>query len=277
MWYYVKDNRKVGPIADVALKSLYGTGKISRRTRVWTMGMSDWQELENTSFFERITNRVSYAVLDFEFRTRLFRAFLLSYTILTLSFIFLDYKRLNYFDFMSLDSSSVAVLKCVGVEYHKISMITGFVIFAIFLMLLKTAFDWIFRVVKDTSIWRKDFIVSPTYAAWSIFIPVINLIQPFQILKRVYKYSKIASGRKYTIYDKAFLLLWCFFTLFAVLIFVLENVLFTSQVTLETVSGIFLFKMYFSLMMAIALSFWIVFVSRVSKYQKESLLKYGGI
>lgn len=278
MWYYVKDNRKVGPVADVTLKSLYSSGALSRRTRVWTAGMKDWQEFESTNFFTKITQKVSYEFLDFELRTKLFRAVLFAYAILTLSFIYLNIKRLNYFDaFVSSTSNSSEVMKCIGIEYHKISSFTGLILFIIFLLLLKVAFDWIFRAVRNTSSWRKDFIISPTYAAWSIFIPVINLVQPFKILKMVYKYSKVAAGKKYTLYDSTYILLWWFFSLFALLIFILNNFLFTSAVTMDVISGILFFRIYYCVVLAIALFFWISFVSRVFKYQKKAFLKYKNV
>lgn len=270
MWYYVKSGKKAGPVTDLTLRYLYNTGKISASTLVWRKGMDDWIALESAGFFKKIQRRDSSMLDNLALKTKFFRALLSSYAILSASFIFFNLKRLNYFDAVVFsDSKSSQILNCVGVEYGKISSFTSIVLFFVFLILLKTAFNWIYTVASNTAIIRKEFIVSPTYVAWSIFIPVANFVQPFQFLKYIYKYSKISSGAKYTVFDSTFILLWWFSSLFAFLVFILNNFLFPANVTSEIIWGIIIFKIYYSVMLAIALLFWIVFVGRVYKYQRN--------
>ena len=275
MWYYAKEDRKVGPVAEVALRALYSSGDITRETLVWSRGMEQWKPLRDTALLSKFTKKVSHDLWDFKLKTKFFRALLTAYALLTLSFVFLNYKRMNYFDAVVFsDDSSSKILECVGIEYHKISAFTSIVLFVVFLILLKTAFNWIYLAARNTSLWRKDFIVSPTYVAWSIFIPVINFVQPFKFLKYIYKHAKIASGRRYTIYDSTYILLWWFFSLFSLFVFILNSFLFPAEVTPEIVSGILIFRMYYCAVLVFTLLFWISLVSRIFRYQIKALSKF---
>lgn len=275
MWYYVKSGKKAGPVTGLTLRYLYDSGKITDSTLVWRKGMKRWLKLEDTEFLKTLPQGDSSLLNNLAFKTKFFRALLLSYAILSLSFIFLNFKRLNYFDAVVFsEAESSKILDCVGIEYNKISNFTSLVLFVVFLFLLKTAFNWIYTVASNATIIRKEFIVSPTYVAWSIFIPIANFLQPFQFLKYIYKYSKISSGAKYTVFDSTFILLWWFSSLFAFLVFILNNFLFPSNVTSEIIWGIIVFKIYYSVMLAIALLFWIVFVGRVYSYQRKIFEKF---
>lgn len=275
MWYYAKGSRKVGPVAEVALRALYSSGGITGETLVWSRGMKQWKPLRETPLLPKFTKKISQNHWEFKLKTKFFRALLTAYAALSLSFVFLNYKRMNYFDAVVFsDDSSSKILECVGVEYHKISAFTSIVLFVVFLILLKTAFNWIYLAAQNTALWRKEFIVSPTYVAWSIFIPIVNFVQPFKFLKYIYKYSKIFSGKRYTIYDTTYLLLWWFFSLFSFFVFILNNFLFPAEVTSETVFGILVFRMYYCAVLVFTLLFWISFVSRVYRYQIKALSRF---
>jgi len=44
-WYYAEGKRKMGPISQEELKSLFKNKKINMQTLVWRQGMKDWEEL----------------------------------------------------------------------------------------------------------------------------------------------------------------------------------------------------------------------------------------
>lgn len=55
-WYFVLDGKQVGPVADIALKSLLKQGKISAHTMVWCAGMNDWCTLNSIPELRDTTN-----------------------------------------------------------------------------------------------------------------------------------------------------------------------------------------------------------------------------
>lgn len=42
MWYYVRNNQRIGPVDEAAIISLIQNGTIERKTLVWKEGMADW-------------------------------------------------------------------------------------------------------------------------------------------------------------------------------------------------------------------------------------------
>ena len=45
-WFYVEGNEKIGPVDQVEIENLFGSGKILRDTFVWTEGLENWVLLE---------------------------------------------------------------------------------------------------------------------------------------------------------------------------------------------------------------------------------------
>jgi len=45
IWYYAKDNQKIGPYSEIDFKKLIKTGVIDLNTLVWRKGMASWQPL----------------------------------------------------------------------------------------------------------------------------------------------------------------------------------------------------------------------------------------
>ncbi|HHT9121461.1 MAG TPA: GYF domain-containing protein [Candidatus Wunengus sp. YC63] len=50
-WYYVKDNKPVGPISESKLYEMFHTGNLSVQTLVWTQPMSNWMPASNVESF----------------------------------------------------------------------------------------------------------------------------------------------------------------------------------------------------------------------------------
>lgn len=53
MWYYVRDNQRMGPIDEQTIDSLVQNGTVLRQTLVWKEGMKDWQKAEETELAEK--------------------------------------------------------------------------------------------------------------------------------------------------------------------------------------------------------------------------------
>ncbi len=47
-WYYTEDGKRIGPVTEVALRTLLRRRRISAATSVWRKGMADWQPLSTT-------------------------------------------------------------------------------------------------------------------------------------------------------------------------------------------------------------------------------------
>lgn len=46
MWYYVRNNQRIGPVDENTIISLIQNGTILRETLVWKQGMNDWQRAD---------------------------------------------------------------------------------------------------------------------------------------------------------------------------------------------------------------------------------------
>jgi len=48
MWYYVRDNQRIGPVDEGTMSSLIQNGTVIRQTPVWKDGMQDWAQAAMT-------------------------------------------------------------------------------------------------------------------------------------------------------------------------------------------------------------------------------------
>ena len=187
MWYYLnKENNKRGPVADAALNELYAKHLINSETKVWQRGMDSWTSLKNTQIY-RLFGRKSYSRLKMlSSATKLFRGLLLAFAILIFATVVLDLKRLQYFQTLLFDDETTdAYLKCVGIEYQKISLVATVLLFALFALLAKAAYGWIFTIVSNLRALDKSCRLSPSFSGWSLFIPSVNLVNTFVVVFRV--------------------------------------------------------------------------------------------
>lgn len=54
-WFYVRAGRKAGPVSTEALRRLVASGQVASTTKVWRVGMVDWQPLRTQSEFAGLT------------------------------------------------------------------------------------------------------------------------------------------------------------------------------------------------------------------------------
>ena len=275
MWYYLdKEKNKRGPIADAALSELYAKHVIHSDTKVWQRGMKNWTTLNKTDVY-KLFGRKSYAHLTMLSKsTRVFRGLLAAFTILILATLVMDFKRLHYFETLLSDNETTSdFLKCVGVEYHKITLITSLILFALFLLIAKAAYDWVCTVVSNLRSLDKSCRLSPSFSGWSLFIPIVNLVNPFAVMFYVYKSSKNANGKAFSILDFNFLVLWWFFTLFELLILFFQKFWFSGLVNMEAAKSILIFGIYHTIILTIACLMWIILVSRIFLLQRKIFYK----
>ena len=43
-WFYMKDNKRVGPVSPEQLRQLAAEGRLARGDSVWTVGMNQWAQ-----------------------------------------------------------------------------------------------------------------------------------------------------------------------------------------------------------------------------------------
>lgn len=275
MWYYLDNKKKkCGPVADAALNELYTKHIINQDTKVWSRGMQSWAQLKSTDLFRQFGRKTYTRLKELSNATKLFRGLLSAFTILVFLTLLIDFKRLAYFEklLVSPDTSST-FLKCVGLEYHKISFLTSLVFFILLLFIAKAAQNWIFTIVSNLRALDKSCRLSPSFSGWSLFIPIVNLVNPFIVVFYVYKASKNANGKALNILDLNFLILWWFFTLFELLILFFQKIWFSGFVNIDAAKGILIFAIYHTVILTIACILWIVLVSRIFLLQRKIFYK----
>ena len=139
-------------MADAALNELYTKHVINSETKVWQRGMDSWISLKNTDIY-KLFGRKSYSRLKMlSSATKLFRGQLAAFAILIFGTIILDLRRIRYFETLMSDNETTAeFLKCVGIEYQKISRLTTAILFVLFIFLAKAAYGWIFTIVSTVA------------------------------------------------------------------------------------------------------------------------------
>ncbi len=55
MWYYVRNNQRIGPVDEAAIISLIQNGTILRQTLVWKEGMADWIRADACEFTDKFS------------------------------------------------------------------------------------------------------------------------------------------------------------------------------------------------------------------------------
>ncbi len=87
MWYYLRGNRRVGPVAETEMAGLIGSGKVLRKALVWSDGMDDWVEAGNSSLkghFRSVPPPVPGLAVEWKsYKPRSFRRLWLWYVWLT--------------------------------------------------------------------------------------------------------------------------------------------------------------------------------------------------
>ena len=275
MWYYLDSKKKkCGPVADAALNELYTKHVIRQDTKVWTRGMQNWTQLKTTDIFRQFGRKTYTRLKALSNSTKLFRELLVAFTVLVFLTLLIDFKRLAYFEKLLVSpDTSHNFLKCVGYEYHKISFLTSVVLFVLLLFIAKAAQNWISTIVSNLRALDKSCRLSPSFSGWSLFIPIVNLVNPFIVVFYVYKASKNANGKALNILDFNFLILWWFFTLFELLILFFQKVWFSGFVNIAAAKGILIFAIYHTVILTITCVFWIVLVSRIFLLQCKIFYK----
>ena len=49
-WYYELNNEQQGPVSEEALREMINACELPSRSRVWTQGMSDWEDFEKVVY-----------------------------------------------------------------------------------------------------------------------------------------------------------------------------------------------------------------------------------
>ena len=276
MWYYIKDSKPSGPVADSAILNMYRRGEIGLSTLVRTDGEDSWRHFESTRFYAKIIGRRSLHAETLSIRTAAARGFLTAYIVVVCASFFLDFQIFGRFSsIISGTGLSERRLDMIKSDYLTCSGLAGTIILAVFAASLYFLMKWVKNVTYNARMLDKRFDFSPGFAAWSLLFPLVNLIHPFTVLSAVYRTSKAAAGRRYTICDASFLFLWWFFTMFSLLVFVIDKWMLKAAMTMEKAKAILVFNMYAVLIYAAAALFWIILIGAVYRFQKAAFSEGG--
>ena len=185
MWYYIREKKKVGPISDAAVASLFSDGKISESTYVWAPHMPQWIQLKDASIYRSITKAPENTLLrDFKFYTSLLRATLIVWILFLGVKSYYLFEALEFFKDIWGDRNALSNISS-RVELSTIqSMLTFVNLFTWVVLILATiaTMKWMYSVAEMSRISDSEFKYSPYTSAFSFIIPIFNLILPCRIV-----------------------------------------------------------------------------------------------
>ena len=270
MWYYVKEGKKVGPISDFDVHRYYKAGLIDDATRVWTKGQKIWMPLKESPLRFRISSRkFSESCRRMDMATTFFRPMLLVFAMANLCVVGFNFILLWHIEKIIGAGFSSAIQKNISAAVlHNTDTLISALLVILFLAVLRTGYKWIYAVAINARLMRRSLNLSASFAAWSFFIPFVNLIAPFKAMKDIYSASVSENGRSLNPMGYALLTIWWFLTLFAGVVVFLNRYM-TANMPGDVVKMKIYLSCYASASVAAACVIWIALVSIVAARQRK--------
>ena len=268
MWYYVNEGKKIGPMPDFDISRCYNEGLVNDETKVWIKGQKGWLALKDSSLFLKLSaNRYSESNRRITTATMFFRPMLAAFAIANLSTVGFNFLLLRHLDKIINGRFESALQGEIAANVLKnTNTLISLILFLLFLVLLRTGFKWIYAAALNARAMDRSLTISPSFSAWSFFIPFINLIAPFKALKDIYKTSLKAIGLKMSSHGYAFVLNWWFLNLYALVM------VFFNDYMVEKLGGdVFRMRIYLSCYTSVCIALvclvWILLISAISSRQ----------
>jgi hypothetical protein len=212
-WYYAKDGAPTGPFSEEVFLKMLAEGSLTRATKVWKEGMSEWTTLGATDLVPKTNATLPPPTTYFQsnrqygadsaFGRQILRPFndlasltnaltLLFYVCAGLAAVAMvsdawQYHILHTIDPSSMEPSELAKVADSNDSRQQLIGIVQFLMFAgtgvAFLM-------WLNQANKNIrSLGAENLRFSPDWAVGWWFIPFLCLIRPFQIVTEIWKAS----------------------------------------------------------------------------------------
>ncbi len=270
MWYYIREKKKVGPISDAAVASLFSDGKISESTYVWAPHMPQWIQLKDASIYRSITKAPENTLLrDFKFYTSLLRATLIVWILFLGVKSYYLFEALEFFKDIWGDRNALSNISS-RVELSTIqSMLTFVNLFTWVVLILATiaTMKWMYSVAEMSRISDSEFKYSPYTSAFSFIIPIFNLILPCRIVWSALKSAINAAKEKISAFDLALFATWWICWAITATVFLTEKI--TRSNGLENIQVSIYFSMYVIFTIITTSVLWLALVSRISNLYRR--------
>ena len=273
MWYYVKNQKKIGPISDSALSKLFFDGDIDASTSVWSDNLkkSHWVKFSSTHFYAKITSTKEDPILLELIRwLRFLRAGLISFISLILLKFFYTWQSYGHFLYILQtppDDLTMSDKLATSENYLTLMLISNMQI-AMAVVILYFLYKWMYNAVCCTRTLNSFLRYTPNWAAWSTVIPFVNLFIPCKILWKMLKALSLAGKAPMRAFDMTAIILTEIFWILLNVIFLIRNYGYARTGTLDQVSGLHIFSTYNSCISLITVILLIIVVSRISHLQK---------
>ena len=270
MWYYIKEKKKVGPLSDAAIASLFSDGKISESTYVWTPQMPQWVKLKDSSIYRTITTVPESPILrDFKFYTYILRATLVVWILFLGLKLYYFFEALDFFRniwegrYLLTDIKSKLELSTIQSMFTFLNIFTWIVLF----MVAAATMKWMYSTAEVSKTLDGEFKYSPYTSALAFIIPVFNLILPCRIIWNALISAIKASKRKLCAFDVALFASWWICWIITFVIFLVEK--FTKTNGMENIQVSIYLSIYVLAMMVVTAVLWLMIVTRISNLQRK--------
>ena len=225
-WYYVKDNKPMGPIPESKMREMFHTGNLSMQTFVWSQPMTNWMPASTIETFrlnttssqvslkqitkvskENHTNGVRYKKeLEASESEHAFGGQNYYYVkdptsltkfLKTMLWIFLG---VNVFCLIS-DSMQMNLLRSGSFSQAQAESndarqkIMGFLHLGVFVLTSISFLKWKYRANLNCHVFcAQGMKFSPSWSIGYYFIPILCFFRPYQAMKELWKVSKNPSN-----------------------------------------------------------------------------------
>lgn len=272
MWYYVKDSQKVGPVSDAAMMALVSSGKIGKKTKVWTPHQKDWCDFEQSSLCRRMSSaRSCRHLVQLDKITYVFRSLMVVLVVCLGYQIFFQTETLeSYSGFLNVsDAAGRLEVSLVCAENAMLNRLISLIIFGLFVTTAVCGFKWMKSAATVSKLVSKRFPYSVAMATWSFFIPILNLIVPYGVV--MHTLASSMKGRRFGVWHFTLVFMWGVFW-FVSLVFLFASIfLIPSKCPSELIAPFYHAKIFVSSVYAVAVLITLAIVSAIYSYQRNYL------
>lgn len=272
MWYYVKDSQRVGPLSDAAMAGLVSSGKIDKKTKVWTPHQKGWCPLEQSFLYRSLsTERGSRHLAQLDKITHLFRAMLVVLVVcLGYQIFFLSETLGSYFDFLGVDDAVGKLeVSLVCAENAMLNSLVSLFIFGLFAATAVCGFNWMKSAMTVSKLISKRFPYSVTAATWSFFIPILNLIVPYGVV--MHTLASSMKGRRFGVWHFTLVFMWGLFWSASLVLLFASVFLIPSKCPSELIVPFYYAKILVAAVYVVTALLTLAIASVVYAYQRRYL------
>ena len=271
MWYYVKDNKRKGPVSKSALSVLYQNGEIDKDTLVWRSGQKTWEPLANTSVRSiLLKSSVRDNMYHMQRPTVYFRVCIFAVMALLGIKIYLSADYINLLLSIISDTPPTDIQAEIAYsELNSLNRILKLIAILSVLPLLRIGYKWIRTASVNALAVDKSFMYASPISAYGFLLPIINLVLPLKVMVAIVESTLKAHGKRIGSFDLCIISVWYAISLMALLAFLIYILL---SATRDSEDGLFAFELFSVCTCALGIFaglMWIILISRIEMLQNS--------